>query len=200
MTITKITEQVKNLNRVSVFVDGKYSFSLSLDQLLDLRIKVGDEVDEARLKELIKLSQVGKLKMRTLEWLMIRPHSAKELRDYLKRKKLADEEIIGLLEYFKAHNYQNDEAFARWWLEQRRAKNKSISFIKFELRTKGVDGEIIQQVIGEDAVGDKQILKQLIDKKRRQTKYQDPKKLTEFLLRQGYNYSLIKDVLESIEG
>jgi regulatory protein len=78
MTITKITEQVKNPNRVSIFVDGKYSFSLSLDQLLDLRLKVSYELDEARLKELVKLSQVGKLKMRTLEWLMIRPHSAKE--------------------------------------------------------------------------------------------------------------------------
>jgi regulatory protein len=195
LKITKITEQVKNPNRVSVFVDGKYSFSLSLDQLLDLRIKVGDELDEARLKELIKLSQVGKLKMRTLEWLMIRPHSAKELRDYLKRKKLADEEITSLVEYFKARSYQNDEAFAKWWLEQRRAKNKSTAFIKFELRTKGVESEIIQLVIGEDAVSDQQILKQLIDKKRCQAKYQDEKKLIEYLMRQGYNYSLIKDVL-----
>lgn len=195
MKITKITEQVKNPNRVSVFVDGKYSFSLSLDQLLDLRIKVGDEVDEARLKELVKLSQVGKLKMRTLEWLMIRPHSAKELKDYLRRKKLADEEIINLVEYFKAHNYQNDEAFAGWWLEQRRAKHKSANFIKFELRTKGIEDETIQLVIGEDAVCDQQMLKQLISKKRRQAKYQDEKKLIEYLLRQGYNYSLIKEVL-----
>jgi regulatory protein len=195
MTITKIAEQVKNPNRVSIFVDGKYSFSLNLDQLLETKLKVGTEIDEARLKELIKLSQVGKLKMRTLEWLMIRPHSAKELRDYLKRKKVADEEIADLVEYFKARGYQNDEAFAKWWLEQRRAKNKSTAFIKFELKTKGVEDEIIQLVIGEDAVTDKQILKQLIAKKRRQAKYQDPKKLTEFLLRQGYNYSLIRDVL-----
>jgi hypothetical protein len=33
MKITAIKQQVKNPERVSIFVDGKYEFSLSLDEL-----------------------------------------------------------------------------------------------------------------------------------------------------------------------
>lgn len=195
MIITKITEQVKNPNRVSVYVDGKYSFSLNLDQLLETKLKVGTEIDEAKLKDFVKLSQLGKLKMRTLEWLMIRPHSAKELKDYLRRKKVDSQEAEKLIEYFKANKYQNDEVFAKWWLEQRLAKQKSLSFIKFELRSKGVSGETIQTVLEESDVSEAQILKELIAKKRRQAKYQDNKKLIEYLLRQGFSYSLVKEAL-----
>jgi regulatory protein len=195
MQITKIAEQVKNPNRVSVFVDGKYSFSLNLDQLLETKLKVGQEIDEAELKEFVKLSQVGKLKMRTLEWLMIRPHSAKELKDYLRRKKVEPEEADKLIEYFQISNYQNDATFAKWWLEQRLAKHKSLSFIRFELRSKGVSSEVIQSALEAGAVNEEQILKELITKKRRQAKYQDNQKLTEYLLRQCFNYSLIKEAL-----
>jgi regulatory protein len=195
MQITKITEQVKNANRASVFVDGKYSFSLNLDQLLETKLKVGTEIDEAKLKELVKLSAIGKLKMRTLEWLMIRPHSAKELADYLKRKKVAPEEIANLLDYFQAHYYQNDTQFAKWWADQRRSKQKSAQFIRFELKTKGVNDEIINEVLQSGGDDDGQTLRDLIAKKRRQAKYQDDRKLTEYLLRQGYRYSLVKEVL-----
>ena len=195
MKITKISEQVKNPNRVSVYVDGKYSFSLNLDQLLETKLKVDTEFDEAKLKEFIKLSQIGKLKMRTLEWLIIRPRSAKELKDYLRRKKVEPEEANNLIKYFQTKNYQNDEVFTKWWLQQRLAKQKSLQFIRFELRTKGVNSETIQLVLEEGAVNEEQILRELVTKKRRQAKYQDNQKLTEYLLRQGFNYSLIKDVL-----
>ena len=93
MKITSIKQQVKNDSRVSIFVDGKYSFSLTLDQLLEEKIKKDDEIDESRLKKLKKLSDEGKLKTRSMEWLMNRPHSTKEFSDYLYRKK-SDKELI----------------------------------------------------------------------------------------------------------
>jgi regulatory protein len=195
MRVTRITEQVKNLQRVSVFVDGKYGFSLNLDQLLKNRLKTGDEIDEADLKTYKKLSQAGKLKMRALEWLMIRPRSAKELKDYLYRKKLEPEEISNWVQNFQAKKYQSDNSFARWWVEQRRGKQRSSAFIKHELKSKGVIDEIIQEALNAHEIDDKFALKELVAKKRRLAKYQDNQKLTEYLLRQGYNYSLVKEVL-----
>ncbi|HUD03301.1 MAG TPA: RecX family transcriptional regulator [Patescibacteria group bacterium] len=195
MRITRITEQIRNPERVSVFFDGKYGFSLNLDQLLQTKLKTGDEIDGADLKVYKKLSQDGKLKMRTLEWLMIRPRSAKELRDYLYRKKLEPEEINGWLFNFQEKKYQNDGSFARWWIEQRRNKQRSSSFIKHELRSKGVTVEIIDEALNESGIDDRQVLKELIVKKRHLAKYQDNQKLAEYLMRQGYHYSLIKEEL-----
>ena len=195
MKITKIVEQQKNANRVSVFVDGKYSFSLSVDQLLETKLKVGLEINEARLRELIKLSETGKLRMRTLEWLMIRPHSAKELKDYLRRKKIVTEEADQLLGYFQKLKLQNDETFAKWWVQQRRNKQKSATFIRFELKSKGVKSDIIDLVLSDNQIQDNQTLRELIAKKRRQAKYQNDQKLMQYLASQGYNYSSIKEAL-----
>lgn len=195
MKITKISEQLKNENRVNIFIDGRYSFSLTLNQLLESKLRVNDEVDEILLSELKKLSQIGKLKMRALEWLMLRPRSQKEFRDYLYRKKLDSNEAESWLTEFQRKGYQNDKSFSKWWVEQRRNKKRSSKFIRSELKTKGVQNDLIDEAINESVIDDKLALKELIIKIRSKPKFQDEKKLLEYLMRQGYGYSLIKEVL-----
>ena len=51
MIITNLKQGVKNPNRVNVFVDGKYSFSLDMAQVVDLGVKVGKEISEEELTE-----------------------------------------------------------------------------------------------------------------------------------------------------
>lgn len=193
MLITKISQQVKNPDRANIFVDGKYSFSLNLNQVLETKIKVNLELNDADLKKLKKLSDDGKLKMRALEWLTLRPHSKKELTDYLKRKKLDKEQIEIFVKDFQKMGYQNDENFTKWWVDQRLNKQKSFRFIRQELISKGIPREQTDEILGE--FSEKELLKKLIIKKRKLTKYQDDKKLNEYLLRQGFNYSLVKELL-----
>ena len=195
MTITRITEQVKNKERVSIYVDGKYEFSLTIAQLLDEKLKIGLELTEQDIKRLHKVSDDGKLRMRTIEWLMIRPHSSKELKDYLYRKKLDPEQIDDWVFSMQKFGYQNDEQFARWWVDQRRNKQRSAGFIRQELRTKGVHDDIIQSSLANADATDASSLEALIEKKRRNVRYQDDKKLIEYLQRQGYRYSDIVDAL-----
>src|SRR5258706_16088339 len=97
MTITSIKQQVKNPDRVSIFVDGKYEFSLSLDELVKYKLKNNDELDKADVKNFKKISADGKLRARALKWLMNRPHSEREFRDYLYRKKIEKEQIDSLV-------------------------------------------------------------------------------------------------------
>ena len=86
MLITNLKPGVKNPNRVNVFVNGKFSFSLDVAQIVDFKLKVGLEISEGQLDEYKKASEFGKLYQRTLEWVLIRPRSIKETRDYLWRK------------------------------------------------------------------------------------------------------------------
>jgi regulatory protein len=194
MIVTKISQQLKNIDRANIFIDGKYSFSLNLNQVLETKIKVGLEIDDSDLIIFKKLSSDGKLKMRAIEWLMLRPHSKKELLEYLRRKKLEPEQIEEWTNNFQQMGYQNDENFTKWWIEQRLNKQKSKRFIINELRGKGIDNETIQACF-EESPSEQETLKMLINKKRKISKYQDNKKLTEYLLRQGFSYSLIKEVL-----
>jgi len=86
MKITDVSIQVKNKDRVNISVDGKYRFSLDIFQVSELGIKIGNEYTDAELAKIETESQFGKLYGRALEYTLMRPHSAKEIRDYLWRK------------------------------------------------------------------------------------------------------------------
>jgi regulatory protein len=206
MKITSIKAQVKNENRASIFLDGKYSFSLTLDQLLEEKLKKGDDIDGNKLKILKKLSDEGKLKQRAIEWVIGRPHSTKEFRDYL-YKKQADKELIeAWVEEFKDKKYLNDEKFAVWFAENRIRKNKSTRAITSELYSKGINGPDISSALeslenNEDndelKSKDKLAIKKIVAKLENRPRYQDEQKLKSYLIGKGFNYQDIKEVLES---
>lgn len=88
MKITDISVQAKNKDRVNISVDGAYRFSLDIFQVGELGIKNGMEVTDEQIAHWEEESAFGKLYARALEYTMIRPHSAREIRDYLWRKTL----------------------------------------------------------------------------------------------------------------
>src|SRR3989338_1711055 len=125
MKITVIKAQVKNPERVSVFVDDRYSFSLSLDELVSQKLKKDEELSQADVKRFKKLSDDGKLRARSLEWLLNRPHSIREFKDYLYRKK-ADLDITeSLITEFLSRKYLDEEKFAKWFTELQKRRGKS---------------------------------------------------------------------------
>lgn len=91
LLITNLKQGAKNPNRVNVFVDGKYSFSLDVAQVVDFGVKIGRVLSETELEEMKRASEFGKVYQRALEWVLVRPRSVGELRDYLKRREMRDE-------------------------------------------------------------------------------------------------------------
>jgi regulatory protein len=198
MEITKISAQLKNPERVSIFVDGSYSFSLSLNQLLQEKIVKGQQLNPEALAQLIKLSNIGKLKAKAIEWLYIRPRSEQELKFYLKKQDIDEQEAGNLVSQLQKKGYQDDLTFATWWRDQRLAKNRSQTYISHELRLKGVPSYIINEVLASTANQDAGSLSNLIAKKNLLQKYPDQKKLVAYLQRQGFSYHVIKQQLNEL--
>lgn len=197
MKITSLKQQVKNLQRVSVFVDESYSFSLSLDQLVKYKIKNSDELTPADVKKYQKISEDGKTKDRALAWLLNRPHSVREFYDYMRRKKADSQLADKLAEEFKTRNYLNDEAYAKWLIDLRSRANKSNRAISAELYKKGIGREMVEQVMDGDQ-DEAQRLKNIIAKKIKIAKYKnDQPKLIKYLTSQGFSYGLIKQELQA---
>lgn len=86
IVITDMKSGVKNPERVNVYVNGSFAFSLDVAQVVDYKLKVGAVLEPAKFEELKKASEFGKLYQRTLEWVLLRPRSVRETRDYLTRK------------------------------------------------------------------------------------------------------------------
>ncbi len=207
MKITAITVQVRDKDRVNVSVDGKYRFSLDILQLGDLGIKIGNEYTEDEMLKLEEESQFGKLYARTLEYSLMRPHSQREVKDYLYRKTrdtrtkegavrkgVSQQLTERVLERLLQKGYVDDEKFARFWIENRNLrKGSSMRKLSAELSAKGVDRTIIESLLGESDRDDKTELQKIIEKKR--PRYDDEQKFMAYLARQGFSYDDIKDAL-----
>jgi regulatory protein len=196
MKITAIKPAVKTKGRYNIFVDGKYSFSLDEQQVLDLQVKVGREINDQDLTELKAESDFGKKYARAFELILRRSRSEKEIRDYAWRKKWEPEETSRIIEKLISKKYLDDEKFAASWVRTRAIlKHVSRRKLILELRQKGVSSDIIEQAIGQsEDYNEAQALNELIEKKR--TRYADQQKFMAYLLRQGFGYDEIKQALK----
>lgn len=212
MKITGISVQAKNPNRVNVSVDGKYRFSLDIYQLADLGIKQGQEITDDNLELLENESIFGKLYARALEFTLSRPHSAREICDYLRRKTRTTKyrhrqtgqvkERAGVpqsitervFEQLQQKGYIDDLAFTRFWIENRhQVKGISRRKLRLELQSKGIERDIVDRLMMESSRNDDDEIAKIIAKKR--SKYDDPQKLMSYLARQGFSYDDIKEAL-----
>src|SRR3990167_6284415 len=196
MKITAIKAQVKNPERVSVLVDDKYSFSLSLDELVSQKLRKDDELSQADVKRFKKLSDDGKLRARSLEWLLNRPHSIREFKDYLYRKKADPLLSEALTQEFIEKNYLNEYKFGEWLIDLQKRRGNSNRAIRSELFKQGLGREMIDELMAAGGEGEEQRLKILIAKKRGTSRYKnDPKKLASYLVSQGFSYNQVKEAL-----
>lgn len=186
------------MDRYSIYVDRKYAFSFSEAELLNVGLRIGQEFTTKELEELKDKATADKAYDRALNLIMRRPRSEWELRDYLKRKDYEEEMIQATLNRLSIRGYLNDLDFAQRWAANRRLlKSTSKRRLMQELRLKRVSDEIIQKVLDEDDADEQEVLRDLISRKRKQSKYQDDQKLMQYLIRQGYNYGDIKSVLSN---
>lgn len=208
MQITAITAQQKDKNRVNVMVDGKYRFSLDVFQYADLGLKVGQEYSDEELTTLEQESTFGKVYVRALEYCLMRPHSAREVRDYLYRKTrdtrtktgdikkgISPEVTMRVFERLTEKGYIDDEKFTRYWVENRSVtKGASRRKLQAELRAKGVESTIIERFLSETDRSDGDELQKIIAKK--QARYPDRRKFMQYLARQGFSYDDISSALD----
>lgn len=207
MKITSISVQARDKDRVNVSVDGKYRLSLDILQLTELGIKIGNEYTEEEISKLEEESQYGKLYARTLEYSLMRPHSVREVKDYLYRKTRDTRTKTGavrkgvsqqlterVLERLIKKGYVDDEKFALFWIENRNLrKGSSMRKLSSELSAKGVDRMIIERLLQESDRDDQEELRKVIEKKR--SRYDDEQKFMTYLAGQGFRYDDIKAAL-----
>lgn len=200
MRITAIKQQVKRGDRYAVFADEKYSFSLGELELINSGLKVGQEIDQKQLNELKDTAKLDKAYDSVLNLISRRPRSVYEIQTYLKRKGHEILHISTIVEKCQKNGLLDDAEFAESWVRSRRLlKSSSLKKLRMELRQKGIAQDIIQRVLEADGTSDQEVLRELIAKKRRQSRYQDDLKLMQYLAGQGFNYGHIKEAIKQLE-
>jgi regulatory protein len=211
--VTQVERQKKNPQRFNIFLDGVFAFGADEDLVVNFRLLPGKEFPQSDLEKLLYEAEVGKLMERMYRLFNVRQRSEREVRDYFRKlnfkRKMEDWDTISdlvvdqVIERLKRKSMINDEAFARSWVDaRRRSKRKGSIAIKAELMQKGVDREVINQVLSEEVVDEVKMALESLEKKSKNWQslpdMEFKKKAYQYLLRQGFEYGVVVRVVEKI--
>jgi regulatory protein len=192
-TITALRVQKRNKNRVNVYLDERYSFSLADHLAVPLRRGqfLSDE-EIARLRAEDEYHQVYKRAVRLIDH---RPRSIAEVRRRVERQGVAPDLVEKVIEQLTAVGLLDDAEFARLWVENRETfRPRSHQMLRYELRQKGLDEKTIAQAL--EQVDEEQSAHRLALGRGRRLSHLDwsafRQKLTGYLARRGYPYDIIR--------
>lgn len=195
--ITKLAVQVRNRERVDVFVDEVYVCAVSLARAATLR--KGQPLNDGELADLRADGELDWAYERSLRYLGGRPRSSAEVRDYLRDKGYESPVVEAVLARLVARGYVDDEAFARFWVENRnRFRPRGARALRYELRQKGVDSEVIAETLeeqDEDAVAWHLVAGKLA-RWRDLERAEFDQKVMGLLARRGFGYATCRRVCE----
>jgi regulatory protein len=191
--ITSLQMQKRNSDRVNVFLDGEYAFAVSLNAAVTLR--KGQRLSPKEVEELKHDGEVDLAYQRALRYLGMRPRSSSEITTYLKGKEYDEHVIAVVVSRLQEHGYLDDEAFARFWIDNRnRFRPRGAQALRHELRQKGVERDTIDTTLEEqDEDGAAWAAAEgKIDRWADLEKIDFEQKLMAFLARRGFRYDVCR--------
>ena len=151
MRITALEPQANNPERVNVFVDGRFLMGVNAALVLQMALHVEQEISPEQLEQLRHEEAEQQAVDRALNFLGYRPRSREEVRRYLLRKQTPPEIIEAALARLDRLDFVNDRAFAGFWIENREQFSpRGARALKNELRLKGVDREVVDELVDEE--------------------------------------------------
>lgn len=195
MEITALEPRRKSLT--AVYIDGEFALKLDTQTLLENRIKIGTVLDDEELKELIEKSNTRRAKEKALWLISYRDHSKKELEDKI-AKSCDRTSAEAAVERMQELGLVNDEAYARRYAQQLfEVKHLSIKGVKYKLIEKGIDRDLIDDILSEFDVDPKEQIREIIDKKYARCLSDEKGKRRAFsgLSRMGFTFGDIKSVI-----
>ena len=144
--ITRLVYQKRNKNRVSIFLDDAYAFSLP--DVLASALQIGQHLDDDEIARLRAQDDRQRAMDKALRLIARRPRSQHEIDQALKQADYAADIRKQVIARLIEMAYLNDLEFARWWVSNRsQFSPRSIRALQQELYQKGVPAAIIAQAL-----------------------------------------------------
>ncbi|HEV8669922.1 MAG TPA: regulatory protein RecX [Candidatus Limnocylindria bacterium] len=136
-----------------------------------------------------------------MRYLAGRPHTVAEIHRHLRSRKFDSDSIDRAIDRLRAQRYVDDEAFARWWLEQReRFKPRGHRALRTELAQKGVGRDVVDLVLGErapdaDVEQARRALSRPLTRWSNMPDAEKRRKIHAYLVSRGFDYDTIEEVV-----
>lgn len=184
-----------------LYIDGEYAMKLDTATLAENCIKVGTELDDDELKELIDKSNYKRAKEKALWLISGRDYSEKKLAEKL-RKDFPEDVAEKVCERMEELGLLDDEKYAKRLADDLVYNKKmSIKGAKYKLMEKGISRELCEEILEEYEIDAVNQIIELIDDKY-SLKINDEKgrrRTIAALQRMGYSWGDISSALAIYE-
>ena len=197
--ITALKLQKRNHQRVNVYLDDEFAFGVS--RIVAAWLAVDQDISDEKIAQLKKQDADEAAYQQALKFLNYRQRSQTEVRKNLQAHEVPEQTISSVLERLQANGLLNDHSFAQNWVENRSEFHpRGKRALVMELRQRGLDDEAIDQAV--ETIDEEQLAYQAALKQMRKLDSEDwqefRNKLTNFLLRRGFNYGIINPVVHKV--
>lgn len=202
--ISKIQVQKNNKDRVNVYVNDEFLFACSNELVYYHNLKKGLELEKDKIIEVVEEDNYIKAKNAALKILERSYKTEKEMYDKLLSKEYDDKTIQRVIKFLKEYSFVDDIRYAELYIKDK-IKVHGKSKIKFSLVNKGISEEIIESKLNTISNEQEELTALKLGEKKYKTLIKSEKnylklkkKLSDYLLRNGYNFSIINKVVNSI--
>ncbi len=199
--VTAIRAGRRRGERVNVFLDGRFAFSLEAEVAVSGSLRVGQELSDSDIEALARSALFHRCLNAAAHYLSYRPRSEAELGERLCRRGFPPDSVEAVLKQLKGQGLIDDAAFARFWSDSRQSFSPRSRWLTgLEMRQKGVAEDIIAQVV--DTVDDDDSAYRAAVAKLRSLPRADyrsfRRRLGEYLKRRGFSYEVINRTVKRI--
>lgn len=195
-TITGLSVQKRNRERVSVYLDGSFAFGLA--KAVAVELNTGQELNGAQIAELKRRDGYQENRRRALKLIARRPRSVEEIRRYLRDRATPVDMIDSIVDDLVERDLLDDLEFARAWVENRNEfRPRSTYALRSELRQRGVGRQTIDRALEE--FDERRAAESAARKAARKFSGDDRRdRMYAYLARRGFPYSTIRSVVEEV--
>lgn len=202
--ITRITTQKHNSKRFNIFINRKYAFSVTANEIAKYYLYKGRTLTTKTIKKIKSSSSISKLINKAIPYVSKGMHSKIRVKRKLLKYSHDKELITDVIKKLEQMNLVNDAKFARLYVRDRRDLSyKGPLKIRQELLRKHIKSEYIDEALKEFTHNTQlQHIKKLITIKFRNYQnrypYAKAKLKTELALRRkGYSMDVINKAMQS---
>lgn len=199
----QVTDIKKNGKRMEIFVEETYIGFIYWQQIQEYGLEIDKPVSEAVLEE-IHVEMLKRGKRRVFYLLGRKDYSQKEIEDKLKQNGYIPEDITQIMSYFLHHNWINDQRYAESIVTYK-ADSKSRKAIFYDLMKKGIDKDVIDEVLENVTINDFDSAMNALRKKfgrssnvnRLEDEIKLKKRMQSHLAQKGYAYDVVNTVMKA---
>ena len=197
--ITQIVVQSNNKKRCNVFVDNEFFCGMSVETALKLRLKVGTELDKAKLNEILDEKERSDALNKSVEYISKYLKSKRQVKEYLIKKGYSEEIAYYCIDKLKEYGYIDDQKFSERYIESV-SKTNGKHLVEYKLMMKGVRKEDIEKAYQNVNVDSKVNAKEVAEKylKNKEKTKENIAKAYRYLVGRGFSYDDVNYALKDV--